>query len=61
MSKVNNKHLKKFILDLNKVLAGSNAYYRLNKDRSSIFESDTFKYYWEENHEWDGGHFTSLK
>lgn len=61
MSKVNNRHLKKFILDLNKVLAGENAYHRLNKDRKSIFESDTFMYYWEENHEWDGGHFNQVE
>lgn len=60
MAKVYKKQFKRFMLALNKVLAGKDAYHRVSKEKSSIFESDSFHYYWEENHEWDGGHFNSV-
>ncbi len=60
MSKVYKKQFKGFMLALNKVLAGENSYYRFSKEKNSIFESYTFHYYWEENHDWDGGHLNKI-
>ena len=60
MAKVYNKQFKRFMLALNKVLAGENAYHRVSKDCNE-YESYTFRYYWEENHEWDGGHFNQVE
>ena len=60
MAKVYKKQFKRFLLALNKVLAGENAYHRVSKDCNE-YESYMFRYYWEENHEWDGGHFNQVE
>ena len=60
MAKVYKKQFKRFMLALNKVLAGENAYHRVSKDCNE-YESYMFRYYWEENHEWDGGHFNQVE
>ena len=60
MAKVYNKQFKRFMLALNKVLAGKDAYHRYSKDGGQ-YDSWAFRYYWQENHEWDGGHFNQVE